>query len=221
MNPILRWMKAHRGLTIAGVIALVLGFLGLSVLSYANGLRNEGIQRETQLRAQYLSNQNYLSAFISGFYEQISVATAAGDALDEILLDAVKGRYDEGGFEVGSSIFTAIVEAYPEAGVAELMENWGKVQDYIVAQRAGYRNIQDKLLDMLREYDLWRQTGIFRHMFVSMLGFPSDTLVAQVGDTKLTGQDALDKMYQIVLTSEAVDAYEDGEMDPLEVPTSS
>lgn len=50
---------------------------------------------ERQLNAQYLSNQNYLSTYIAGFYEQSNVLSAQSDQLDRILTDAVKGRYEE------------------------------------------------------------------------------------------------------------------------------
>lgn len=207
-----------------GLIIVVVAF-GLIVVggcSYANGVRNEGIARERQLSAQYLSNQNYLSAYVSGFYEQVGAVQAQGEVLNSILLDAVKGRYDGkggGGFAINSPLFAAIVEAYPEAGVKELMANWGKVQDYITAGRAGYRATQDKLLDMLRSYDTWREQGFLKDWVVGVIGVPSERLEARIGDKKWTGEEARDKMYQIVLTSDARKAYETGEMEPLKVPS--
>lgn len=205
----------YKGWFIAGAVVVVL----FIIYGYANGIRNEGITRERQLGAQYLDNQNWLSAYISGFYEQAGVLRAQSDVLDQILLDAVKGRYDDGGFAVGSPMFAAIVEAYPEAGVAELMANWGKLQDYISAGREGYRNQQSKLLDMLRGYDTWRETGFVKSTVARVLGFPSNSLEARVGEMVLTGEFARQKMYQIVLTSEAIKAYETGTMEPLKVPS--
>jgi hypothetical protein len=114
-------------------------------------------------------------------------------------------------------MFVAIAEAYPEAGVAELMDNWGKIQDYVSAGREGYRATQSKLLDQLRAYDTWRQRGLIRRAVVRMLGFPSDNLEARVGELVLSGEMARMKMYQVVLTSKAIEAYETGLMDPLEV----
>ncbi|MBM4402717.1 MAG: hypothetical protein FJ044_05750, partial [Candidatus Cloacimonetes bacterium] len=186
--------------------------------NYINETRNSGIAYERQLTSQYLDNQNDLSAYVSGFYEQVGVAQAQSDVLDSVLLDAVKGRYDKGGFAANSPMFAAIAEAYPEAGLAELMANWGKIQDYISAGREGYRATQSKLLDQLRTYDTWRRTGIFRSTVVRMLGFPSNDLEARVGEMVFTGEAARNKMYQIVLTSEAIEAYEKGIMEPLQVP---
>ena len=217
-------MKIKMSYIVGGALALVLAILLIvGCLSYTN-TRNELIKNERGLSAQYLDNQNYLSAYISGFYEQVSVAQAQNDALDKILLDAVKGRYagqdGGGGYTVNSPFFAAIVEAYPEAGVAQLIANWGKIQDYIAAGREGYRNTQSKLLDMLRAYDTWRESGILKGVIMNgmILHPPTKRLEARIGDTILTGEAARNKMYQIVLTSLALKAYEDGTLDPLTVP---
>ena len=213
-----------KGMTI-GLVALgavVLFFLvgGFSCYSWVNGLRNDGITKERALSAQYLDNQNHLSAFISGFHEQVGLAEAQSDKVNTILEDAVKGRYEGqgGGYTVDSPFFNAIFEAYPEASLEQLLENWGKIQDYVVAQRGGYRNVQSKLLDMIREYDTWRETGFVKSAVVRQLGFPSNRLEARIGDTVVVGEAARQKMLQIILTKAAKDAYESGEMEPLQVP---
>lgn len=223
MDGLTNWWTAQTRTTkiilVAALSALLLGCcLLFGAYTTVNNIWNEGLAQERQLTSQYLDNQNELSAYISGFYEMVGLAQAQSDVLDQILLDAVKGRYDEGGFAVDSPMFTAVVEAYPEAGAAELLSNWGKIQDYVRAGRERYKAKQSKLLDQLRVYDTWRQTGLIRRSIVQILGFPSQNLEARVGDLVLTGQMARVKMYQIVLTSEAIEAYETGVMEPLEVP---
>ena len=64
MSP-LKW-----ALVTLGVLALLLLIMSLGCFNYLNGTRDDGINYETGLTAQYLSNQNYLSAYISGFYEK-------------------------------------------------------------------------------------------------------------------------------------------------------
>lgn len=219
------FLNLSRGGKIAVIVSLTLVVTLCATIfglyGFVNSTWNEGIGLEKQLTAQYLDNQNYLSAYVSGFYEQAGVLQVQGDVLDSILLDAVKGRYEDGGFAVGSPMFAAIVEAYPEAGVAELIANWGKLQDFISAGREGYRAQQSKLLDILRRYDTWRETGLVRRIVVRNLGFPSNNLEARVGEMVFTGEPARDKMYQIVLTSQALAAYESGTLDPLQIPTSA
>ena len=195
-----------------GAAALVV----ISMFLYVNGVRNTGITFETGLTAQYLDNQNNLSAYISGFYEQLGVANLKSDKLDQILTDAIKGRYEgAGGFGKGGGFFNAISEAYPDlAG----LNTYDKIMDYVSAGRESYKATQSKLLDMLRSYDAWRAQGLIRSTVVaSVLGVPSDRLIARIGETELHGRDALKKMYEIVLASDAKKAYETGTMEPLKV----
>lgn len=215
-------MKSEKGSVSVGLIVTlaVLGALlvgGFSLYGYLNGLRTKSVQHETGLNAQYLSNQNYLSAFLSGFYEMLGVANLKSDKLDQILTDAVKGRYeDSGGFSANGAFFAAVVEAYPDLAGLDIYD---RIVNYVSSQREGYRNIQDKLLDQLRSYDAWREDGFVQsRVIANVLGVPSQRLEARIGMNVVRGAEARDKMYQIVLASAAKKAYETGTMEPLEVP---
>ena len=204
-------------IVIASMFLFVVVLLG-SIYSYVNGLYSASVSYETQLNVQYLSNQNYLSAYISGFYEKLELVKFQSEKLNQVLLDAVKGRYDKGGFKVGSSFFTVIREAYPEQSLAGLMKSFDKVNNYISAGREGYRAVQDKLLDQLRAYDKWRESGIVQRLIVGdVLGVPSERLEARIGANVYKGKVARDKMYTLVLASDARKAYETGTMEPLKV----
>lgn len=202
------WMKWLIGL---GAFLLVSG----GVYGFINGTRNQGITYETALTAQYLANQNNLSAYISGFYEQLGVANKKSEQLDKILLDAVKGRYENnGGPPDNGKLFSAIVEAYPDLSG---LNAYDKIIDYIKGGRESYKTTQDKLLDMLRAYDAWRDTGLIKMLVVRMFDFPTNRLMAKVGEVETFGNDARKQMYAIVLTGDALDAYNKGTMDPLKV----
>jgi hypothetical protein len=195
---------------------LAVAVIAIGLYGYVNGVRNTGVDFETRLTAQYLDNQNNLSSYIAGFYEQLGVANLKSEKLDQILSDAVKGRYEQaGGFGKGGGFFNAIAEAYPDLAGLNVYD---KIVDYVAAGRKSYESIQSKLLDMLRSYDSWRQQGILRSIIVeSFLGMPSSRLVARVGKDSWSGDDALKKMYEIVLVSDAKKAYETGTMEPLSV----
>ena len=90
--------------------------------------------------------------------------------------------------------------------------------DYVQGQRETFKNCQEKLVDMLNNYDLWRVNGIIQSQIIRMLGFPSENLVARLGDQKWTGVSAEDKMYQLVMTSAALNAYQTGVDTPLLTP---
>ena len=185
---------------------------------YANGLYNTSLTHERGLGAQYQDNQNYLSAFISGFHEQVGLSRAAGDQFKDILVDAVKGRYDgrKSGLTIKSPMFFAFKEAYPELGPQALLQTWSKIQEYVQAQREGYRNIQSKLLSRILAYDVWRESGLLRRVFVSaFLNIPSNRLEARIGGKVVRGAAALEQMRKIVLTQGAIDAYQDGTLAPL------
>lgn len=198
---------------IALVVILVLVVWPLRALS---ATKSEGVDQETQLTAQYQDNQNTLSAYIAGFYEQTGIAKVKSDKLNAILLDAVKGRYDgKMSPGTGGAFFSAITEAYPDLSGLNIYD---KIVDYVAAGREGYKNKQSQLLDRIRSYDNWRNKGLIHPVWVSFAGFPSKNLEARVGDDTVTGAEALKKMKQIVLVGQATQAYETGTDQILTVP---
>jgi hypothetical protein len=205
-----------KGLIITIVIlgVILVGFF--SLYGYTNNLRSQSLDWETQLNAKYLSNQNFLSGYISTFYEQVGIANLKSDKMDQIILDAVKGRYGNTGFSSNGALFSAITEAYPDVKGLNIMD---RVMDTIAAGRDGYKNKQDDLVDTLRGFDKWRQDGWTQSFIIEhVIGIPSHRLQARIGDHVVYGQAALEKMQQIVLTSSAKQAYETGTMEPLAIP---
>lgn len=217
LEKVKAWAQAHLKVLIAVGVVLV---LVITLYGKFNGIRHEGVDRETALSAQYQDNQNELSSFISTFYEQLGIADRKSEQLDRILEDAVKGRYDDTGLQAATpnesnDLISAIVEAYPDLSG---LDTYDTILDTISSGREAYKQKQTKLLDMLRSYDKWREQDIIGSVLIDLSGYPSDNLRAQIGTQVTRGQDALDQMYVIVLTSQAADAYETGELDPLEVP---
>lgn len=206
-------MDRRRMITFGAIGVLFVVFLG-GVCGY-NGVRKEAINKERSLNAQYRSNQNELSSYKAGAREQFSVAVASTNALNTIIEDAVKGRYegDTGAQPTGGALFSAIVEAYPN-----LDRNTGiyeRIVDYIQGKREAYKNVQNKLLDMIADYENYLSDSIFRQPFLS--NFPSNRLEARIGNNPpAKGEAALEEMKRIVLTAEASKAYESGEEEPLD-----
>jgi len=205
-----------KGLIITlGVIAgLVFG--GFALYNYVNDTRSEGIRMETSLNAQYLDNQNELSSFKASFYEQIGVANLKSDKLDQIIEDAVKGRY-EGNMQpgTGGAMFSAITEAYPD--LKGQLDLYDRIVDFVKSGREQYKQKQSKLITMLQAYDLWRQDGLVKSFFLGKF-FPSDALKARIGSNVKSGPQALEQMYLIVLTSDTKKAFETGVDEPMQVP---
>lgn len=210
---------------------VILGIVGACVLSalgiysYVNGLRKTGITTyEKPISAQYQACQVTYSSYTAGFTEQFGIYQVTMKGLDQFMSDAVKGRYDTTDAvgnptgQIDANLFVnAIAEQYPNTqGITDIAQ---KLLDFVQGQREGFKNCQEKLVDMLNQYDGWR-TGDMINNFVinNILGFPTDNLVARLGDQKWTGAAAEDKMYQLVLTGKALDAYESGIDQPLITP---
>ena len=209
-------MNIGKGLIAAGVSVGVVLILVLGLYGKFNGINKDGVKRETALSAQYQDNQNELSKFQSGFYEMLGVADAKSAKMDQILSDAVKGRYDKGSTAAptGGQLISAMVEAYPDL---KGLDVYDKILDYVSAGRESYKQQQSKLLDMIREYDTWRRSGLIHKQLVNMSGFPSEDLRAQIGTKAVTGQLALEQMRLIVTTSSTQQAYTTGTMEPMTV----
>lgn len=214
----MKTIRNSKGFAIIPVIIL-LAIVGVLIITfftlygYANSLRTEDVNWSTQLNAQYLSNQNYLSNYISGFYEQLGLVKYKSEKMDQILLNYAKARGEKGA--VSQAFLAAVVEAVPDIKGLNIAD---KMLAYVQAGREGYRAVQDKLLDMLRGYDKWRGDGYVQSWIITnVIGAPSERLEARVGDKTLRGKEARDRMYVIVLTSDTKKAYETGTMEPLKV----
>ena len=201
--------------TIASIVVIAV-IAGFSIYGFFNKINNEGVKQETALVAQYKDNQNELSAYVLKFKESLGIADRQTDKLDEILEDAVKGRYD-GNMEPGTSgsMFSAITEAYPD--LTQTTKSYEKVQDLVVSGRDSFKNKQSKLLDMVSKYDSWRNTGLIRKGFIEDR-FPSEVLTVTDNGKSYSADAALERIRNIVLTQDAVDSYETGTQDPLLLP---
>mgnify|MGYP001016388534 CR=1 FL=1 len=205
METVLNWIKSHLVIVIAAAVVLL---LALILFLVNNGVTNTGNKREAGLNAQYLDNQNYLSDCLVKIRETANVTSAEADRFESVMVEVIKGRYEDRSPNPGS-MFSAIIEDYPD--LAPLSAAYERVHTVVVGCRTDYRDIQSKLLDELRSYDAWR-TGSFT---VRTFGgeYPSDNLEARVGTDVKTGTDARNAMYTIVLVKDAKDAYEDGEIE--------
>lgn len=195
------------------VVLAVLLVSGLFFYNYYNTLRDERIDHEVGLNAQYPDNQNLLSEFVSGFYEQIGISNLKSEKIDKILKDALTGKFGDQGFKSNGSF----ISAFQEAGIDLTGLNiYDKIIDYVQAKRPEFKNAQTNLLARINAYNAWRTRGAIRSLIIKyIVKAPSQQLEARVGDKTYNGAEALEKMKQIVLTQKAVDAYDKGVMAPL------
>lgn len=195
------------------LLGLIAGGIVVLWVIVANiNITNQGNRRENALNAQYVSNQNVLSDCIVKIRETANVTQAQADEFEAIMVEVIKGRYEgETSAQPGSgALFSAITEDYPD--LSGLNEAFERVYTVIVGCRTDYRLEQDRLLDMLREFDDWRNGSQTARWFAKK--YPSDNLVARVGTGSDRGLAAYDRMYTIVQVQDSIESYETGVLEP-------
>jgi hypothetical protein len=212
LNFITNLSKRTKTIVIVAVLLIAALIVGLSFYGKYNTLNTEGVRQEQALNAQYLDNKNELSAYTNTVLESLGVADRQSDKVKEILTEAVQGRYGKSLGE-GSQLFTVISEAYPD--LTATSQSYAKVQDAVASGRAAFKNKQTVLLSKVEEYNKWRKTGLIQRNMISSLGFPSDDLVVKQDGRTFRGEDALDKMSDIITSSQAEQSYDTGTSDPL------
>jgi hypothetical protein len=202
-------------LSTAGVVLLIF----IVFFASLNSTQKTMVAKEQKLSAKYTDNQNVLSAYRATIKEALGVANTSTAAQDKIIEDAIKGRYDgaTGANPIGGAAFSAIIEAYPNVNVA----TYEKVQTAVFAGREAFKNQQTALLELLRDYNTWRNAGFIHRVMVSMVGAPSSNLEAAIGTDVVTGQAAMARMKLIVITADTKDAFNSGEDTPLDLGPSS
>lgn len=204
---------------VIGGVLLILLITILSVYGTINSARAGAITRENAIVAQYGDNKAELSKNILIINETLGIADRQSEALNEILADAVTGRYD-GELQpgTGGTMFSAIAEAYPD--LTATAESYQKVQDAISSQRESFKKQQSKLLDMIRNYKDWTKADLFRSWVLDTFigGTPTQNLEIQHNGQPLRGQAALDQISTIITTSDAEDAYNTGTQEPIIKP---
>lgn len=182
--------------------------------------RNVLIAKEEAISAQYRANQNSLSTMITTVKESMGIANANAEAVDTILSNAIQGRLPEGktagnGGE-SAIVINAVAEAYPQ--LEGVSVNYANVQVALVSSRKEFQNKQDRLQDMLRDYNSWRAQGFLRPIYMNFMGAPTHThLRAQIGDSILTGQEALNKMSVVIQTEQSRKSFETGNDTGIEI----
>ena len=84
-----------RKLIITIAIVAGLAFTGLGLYNKVNALNTESVNQETALNQHYQSDQLELDTYVKTIKESVGIANVKSDKLDQILRDAVSGRYGD------------------------------------------------------------------------------------------------------------------------------
>lgn len=196
------------GIGIALVVILVPTITWVSIYTTT---RNEGRSQEIALTRQWNDMQARYGQSRLAVADQLGIAREKMAAVEEILKNAVTGRYDkkdQEGVIDQQAVFSAIAEAYPDLDVANAYD---VILTTVQAMRERFAKDQKKMQDMIRSYDTWRSTGEWYHpLVVDYLGFPSEHLEARVGSKTLTGKEALEKMSTAIIDGQTRDIFDTG-----------
>ncbi len=197
---------------IGGITLAVILIPTITWICIYTSLRNEGRSQEISMSRQFNEMQARYGQSRLSVTEQLGIAREKTKAMDDIIAKATTGRYDTKGKEGvvdKQAVVSAIAEAYPD--VNKPLEIYDKILVTIQASRQRFAADQRKMQDMIRSYQTWRTTGAwYEPAVISYLGFPSNHLVAQVGDNKLFGEAALDKMSIVIVGTDTHKVFESG-----------
>lgn len=152
------------GLTVLGIFA-VLGLIAVTSLISAN---NSGVKQEAGLKNQYSNMEQVLGQYSLKVVEAAQVPTLQKEALKEVAIAALQGRYGENGSQ---ATFQWIQEQNPNVDQSTYL----KIQQIIEGGRDNFQNEQTKFLDMKRSYET--DLGSFPSgIWLKLLGFPKKSL---------------------------------------------
>jgi hypothetical protein len=193
--------------------ALAVVVLVISVLVTYVKNRNEGIELElgmvkfwSQMTVRYDQGR---SQIVDG----LNIAGEKRDAINKLVKDAIASRRfvdPNDPTKIDRNAFiSAVQEAYPDTSGTDI---YNRLIDQVQALRKGFAHDQTHLADLVRSYDDWRKTGsMFHPQIVRWLGFPSDNLRIMVNGHEYKGQQALNKLSVVIMSSEGGEIFDSGQ----------
>jgi len=194
--------------------AIIVG--AFMLYSFANGIQTTGVAKEAALSAEYQSSQLELDTYVKKIKESVGIANLKSDKLDQILKDAVSGRYADKDMKPGQggAFFSAIKEAYPD--IKGQLDVYDRIIDQVSAGREAFKNKQNELRDQIRNYEVWKNSGLVQSRIIAAMGYPSNNLEACIGKDCIHGPDALARMKVLVTSSETNQSFQTGTDEPID-----
>lgn len=194
-----------------GAVGAVL-LLGLLYFVISNSVTNDGNKKQQDLITYYNDTTNVLSDCLVRTKQSVGATKAQTDALDKVITDAVKGRYDgnTSAKPGGGSLFSAILEAYPDT--SGLSKSFQDVMIIINGCRTDFRDSQAILQRGVTQFNQWR-TGSFKVRTFGGKKYPNEDLEIAVASKSVTGKAALKQMRTLVVVEDAQSGRDTGKID--------
>lgn len=200
------FFEKNKVLVIIGgiVVAVVVLYFAFSFLMH-NSVTNAGNKWQQDLVFDLKQADNKLSDCFVKTKQSVGAAQANAGKVNEIVTNAVSGRYDNGGAQVDNGkLFSAVAEAYPDT--SNVSNIYKEVLIVINGCRSDFSDAQAKLSADVAGFNTWR-TGTWKVRTFGGDNYPtSDLSVKTFGSegkqVTLIGKEALDKMETLLLTQE-------------------
>lgn len=148
-----------------GVLVL-LAIAGVSCVGWLIGTRNEFVQLEQGIKAQYDQNRNNYDNFVKSVVETAQVSGKYAEDLAKVARAAIEGRYGQDG---SKAVFQFIKEQNPQVDASI----YAKIQQVIEAGRLSFETNQKTLIDKKRVYE------------TKLLQFPDNIVAGVFGYPKI------------------------------------
>jgi hypothetical protein len=168
------------------ILAIVLVLGGTVVGSYVTNY-NYGNEAEKSLTARLNDNKNIRSNYVAKVQEMVQVNDSYKDALKEVVVNAIEGRYGEDG---SKATWQWIKEQNPTVDPTLYI----RLSQVIEAGRNEFKNAQTRLLDEKRAYET-NLGYLWKGFWLKLAGYPKINL----DDIK------------VIITKDTNKAYETGE----------
>ena len=207
-------------LIITGVIIAAIAAVGFSLYGFFNSLNSQRVQYETSLTASYQKNQTELDTYHKKIKEAVGIANVKSDKLDQVLRNAVSGRYGDSNAAgnrqgQGGAFFSAIVEAYPD--IRGQLDLYDRIAERVFSGREAFKQKQNALLGEVQAYEVWMNDGLVQSIMIKrVIGAPTDLLQARIGTKVLRGQAALDQIRLVVTSKGTNESFESGQEEAID-----
>ncbi|MBX9940958.1 MAG: hypothetical protein K2Y32_16980 [Candidatus Obscuribacterales bacterium] len=208
-------------LIITGAIIAAIVAVGFSLYGFFNSLNSQRVQYETNLTASYQKNQTELDTYVKQIKEAVGIANLKSDKLDQVLRNAVSGRYGDNKDAAGNrqgqggAFFSAIVEAYPD--IRGQLDLYDRIAERVFSGREAFKQKQNALLSEVQAYEVWMNDGLVQSIMIKkVIGAPTDLLQARIGTKVLRGQAALDQIRLVVTSKGTNEAFESGQEEAID-----
>ena len=221
-TPPQNWVQRNFKWVVAGVIALVVAFIGLGIANWNRAVSAEGYERQNSLMALYRGIETNLGTCLDSTDLAIQIAERERATLKDTLKAVVSARYVDAngklvdvGTPAGQTIMINVIkEAYPNVSP----DLFKQLMTVAVGCRKEVAGAQTRLQAFAADFLTWRKQGKVLEGSIREQ-YPNDELVVQGLNGELKGMAALRFMVEPISTAEAKETMKTKVMPRQQLPS--